>query len=120
MCKSSTIPSGTESSIASFIYTIPAGAARELCLTEALKANHPFPRVGTFSFLSASSTLVLHEFLPLKGLTGDRLAGFLVEFLDKALLWRTALANGKSAPAVTTPGATGTIFDLPSKDKKEQ
>lgn len=106
--------------IASFLYEIPAGKVREECLKEALKANHPFPRIGTLSFLAATSTLVLHHFLPLTGLNGTKLSGVLVDFLDKALLWRNALASGKTAPASTTPGISGSIFDLPSKDKKEQ
>lgn len=104
--------------IVTFLHEVPAGKVREEALKEALKSNHQFPRVGTLSFLAKNSTMVLHDFLPLKGLSANRLAGYLVEFLDKATAWKNALESGKSAPASTTPGAKGSIFDVPKKDEK--
>jgi len=85
--------------IASKISEVPPGKFRENVLKEALKANgYPDPRIGTFSFLPSTNTLVLFQQYPIDILTGERLAGLIVPFFDLAEQWRVAILNGKPGP----------------------
>lgn len=88
--------------IFSKLFEVPPGKFRENILTEALKANAlPDPRTGVFGYLAATNQLALFQKYPLSILTGERLSGFIGAFLEMADSWRTAIANGQSAPAST-------------------
>lgn len=85
--------------IASRIVEVPPGKFRELVLKEALKANAlPDPRVGTFAFVVNTTTLVLFQEYPFDLLTGERVAGLLIPFIDAAESWRTAIQSGLPSP----------------------
>jgi hypothetical protein len=81
--------------IASFLAEIPPGKFRETVLKEALKANSVFPRLGTFAYFENTSQLVLFDFLPLHQLSGDALQTYLLQFIDKATLWKTGVETGR-------------------------
>jgi len=74
---------------------IPAGRYRENIFNQALKANGmPIPRYGIFAYSKHSDHLVIFDNLPLKDLTGQKIADFLPSFLEKARTWKTAIEKG--------------------------
>lgn len=80
--------------IATFISEIPAGKFRENLLKEGLKANVPYPRIGTFAYSERNNQLALFEYHLYAGLTGEKVADRLALFIEKALLWRKAIQGG--------------------------
>lgn len=87
--------------------TVPPGRYREDIYREALRANGlPLPRVGTLAYSRQADALVLFELMPLKDLTGTKLADFLQSFLAKALIWQEALIKGE-VPVIDSTYATG-------------
>ena|ERR1700722_10013886 len=74
----------------------PLGRFRVDLFKQALKANGmPYPQHGIFSQSSKTDHLILYEFLPLKDLTGDKIADELGPFSEKALLWKNSLAQNE-------------------------
>jgi len=74
---------------------VPGGRYREDVFREALKSNGlPIPRYGTFAFSEQSDHLVLFGLLSLRELNGEKIATFLHPFMDKALVWKEAIAGG--------------------------
>lgn len=81
---------------------IPAGRYREDVFAEALKANGmPHPRYGIFAYSKQTDHLLLFELLPLKELTGSKIADFLTHFLQKARTWKESIKKGE-VPVVAT------------------
>ncbi len=80
--------------IATFISEIPAGKYRENLLKEGLKANVPYPRIGTFAYSERNNQLCLFEYLAYPNLTGEKVADRLASFIEKSLLWRKAIEGG--------------------------
>lgn len=96
------------------------GPMRADLFREALKANQYFienpsePRYGIFAFSKRTRNLILFDTLFLNGLTGDKVAEFLVPFLDKAKKWTAAIRNNELPPNLPTSSAKGVggIFGL--------
>lgn len=81
--------------IGSDIGTVSPGRYREDVFREALKANGlPYPRWGDFAYSQKSDHLVLFHTLHTKDLTGEKVADFLVHFLEKAFQWRDSIQRG--------------------------
>lgn len=94
--------------------SVPIGRYRETLFTEALKANGmAYPRYGTFAFSKQADHLVLFEMLSLRDLNGQKIAEFLTPFLEKARLWKEAIAKGEIPliPTATHAPPTG-VFGL--------
>jgi hypothetical protein len=83
--------------IAAFICDIPPGKFRENILKDALKANSPFPKVGTLAYSERNNKLTLFTSLRISNLTGHKLAETLSLFVEKANLWRTGVETGHTA-----------------------
>jgi hypothetical protein len=97
---------GSSLIIGSDLGVIPAGRYRENVLGEALKANGlPPPRYGIFAYSKKSDKLVLFQKMPLDDITADKIASFLPNFIDKAIIWKEAIAKG-DVPAVSAQGVT--------------
>jgi hypothetical protein len=99
--------------IATFFCDIPPGKYRENILKDALKANGPFPQNGTLAYSERNNKLSLFTYLPMAYLTGQKLADFLIQFLDKANNWRIGVETGHTTHLVSnsTP-SSGSIFDI--------
>ncbi len=81
---------------------MPGGAQRTALYRAALKDNgRPPPRNGIFAYSREADSLVLFKFLPLQNLRGDQVAEALMPMMEKANVWRTAIANGE-VPNVET------------------
>lgn len=75
---------------------IPLGRYRETLFKEALIANGmPYPRNGDFAYSKQTDHLILTAVLPLKDLTGDKVAMVLLPFLEKAKIWQEALSKNE-------------------------
>lgn len=84
---------------------LPPGRFRVDLFREALRANGlPYPQHGILAYSQKSDHLILFEFLPLKDLTGDKIADEVTPFAEKALLWKNGIANNE-VPVVTFAGA---------------
>lgn len=82
---------------------------REDVLKEALKANGiSYARCGTFAYSAGNKQLVLFHFLPLKDLTGERVADFLAPFMKRALAWKELIGNNQ-IPVASTLENTSTV-----------
>lgn len=102
--------------VAAFVSEIPAGKFRENILTETLKENNLFPRVGTFSYSERNNQLALYAYVYFQGLDGDKMADFLEKFFEKAFSWKTALQTGQLPERGHTLHKTGpSIFDIQRK-----
>ena len=76
-----------------------AGPGRAKMFQGALIANGaPYPRYGTFAWSRKGNQLVLHEFLPMEGLTGKIVKDVMTELVTKGREWKEALLHG--APPV--------------------
>lgn len=93
---------------------IQTGPLRLDIFREALRSNSfPFPRYGTFAYSTKTENLILFDFLPLNGLSGDKLAEHLGPFLEKANIWSKAIAANEVPPSTFTPTkGLSSIFDL--------
>ena len=102
--------------VAAFVSEIPAGKFRENILTETLKENNLFPRVGTFSYSERNNQLALYSYVYFPGLDGNKMADFLEKFFEKAFSWKTALQTGQLPERGHTLHKTGpSIFDIQRK-----
>jgi hypothetical protein len=99
-----------------FISEIPAGKFREKILTETLKENNLFPRMGTFSYSERNNQLALFSFVYLEKLDGEKMADFLESFIEKAFSWKTALQTGQLPQRGQILHKTGpSVFDIQRK-----
>jgi hypothetical protein len=72
------------------------GRFRENVMKEALKANGlPLPHNGFFAYGKKTESLLLTDQLLLDELTGEKLAEYLVPFMQKAELWKTSIERGE-------------------------
>lgn len=95
--------------------SIPAGRYRETLFTEALKANGmPPPHYGNFAYSKQADHLVLFDMLHVTDLTGQKVADFLTLFLEKARIWKEAIAKGEVPESTQSVRITPTsgIFGL--------
>jgi hypothetical protein len=82
--------------IASNLGFIPRGRYREIVFKEALRHNNtPHPRNGTFCYSDKNENLVLMELLPLKDLTGVKIADVFTPFSERATAWKQAIEKGE-------------------------
>jgi hypothetical protein len=88
--------------IASFLCDIPPGKLRENILRDALKANFPYPELGSFGYSERNNKLSLFFYLSLHGLTGVKLAALLSTFIEKATKWKQAVELGQTGTLVLT------------------
>jgi hypothetical protein len=104
--------------IATFLCEIPAGKFRENVLKDALKANTIYPRIGTLCYSERNNQLSLFEYFSFYDLTAAKLSEYLNKFIDRAMLWKTAVEKGQSSPQeeAQTKKESSSIFDL-SKGK---
>jgi len=93
--------------IASFLSDIPPGKLRENVLRDALKANFPYPELGSFGYSERNNKLSLFLYVPLNGLTGPKLAALLAAFIEKATKWKEAIEQGQTATLVLGESSTG-------------
>ncbi len=102
--------------VGTFISEIPAGKFREKILTETLKENNLFPRMGTFSYSERNNQLALFSFVYLEKLDGEKMADFLESFIEKAFSWKTALQTGQLPQRGQVLHKTGpSVFDIQRK-----
>jgi hypothetical protein len=96
---------------------VPAGRYREDVFREALKSNglldkHP----GIFGYSEQSDHLILFGMLSLRELNGEKIASFLLPYMEKAEKWKKALDSGDVpvADTMTTGrmGGPGGLFGL--------
>lgn len=97
--------------IGSEIGQLQAGRYRENVFREALKANGMPPLNGIFAFSKKAEKLVLFMKIPLKDYHADKLLTILTPFLEKAQLWRDAIARGDIPVASQTSNTSG-MFGL--------
>src|SRR3569832_1969618 len=81
--------------IGAFIGELPPGKFREKILTETLKENNLFPRIGTFCYSPRNNQLAIFTYVSLNGLSGETMADVLEVFLDRAFSLKTALETGQ-------------------------
>ncbi|MFI5333989.1 MAG: CesT family type III secretion system chaperone [Chlamydiales bacterium] len=80
--------------LATLIQEVPAGKYRENLFKECLKANLPYPRIGTFAYVERNNQLALFDYLYYAHLTPEKSADLLALFIEKALLWKQAIQKG--------------------------
>jgi len=85
--------------VASLVAEIPPGRFREDVLIKALKMNATYHPFGTFSYIEKRNALVLHCYLPIEPLNGEKLLSFLETFVAEAGEWKDAIDGGHPAPA---------------------
>lgn len=89
------------------------GKYKENILRAALKTNNqPPPLHGVLAFSTKKECLVLFELLPLRELSGDKIAEALPLFSEKALKWKEALARGEVPVVATFHTSGGGLFSL--------
>lgn len=80
---------------------VPPGKYRENIFREALKANDlPPPLNGILSYSKATNHMVLFQKVHVKDLNGEKVAGLIPPFLEKAKAWSEALVRGE-IPSIT-------------------
>ena len=93
---------------------IPPGRYKENLFREALKANGlPPPRNGIFAYSKQTDHLILFETLHARDLTGEKVADYLVKFLEKVVTWQSAISSN-DIPIISTMKTSrfGGIFGL--------
>ena len=85
--------------VSSLISEIPPGKFRENVLKDALKVNSTYQIFGSFSYIENKNHLVLHKYLQTEHLSGEKLAKFLLLFIDEVEEWYKALLNNTSSPS---------------------
>jgi hypothetical protein len=99
------------------IAQVPPGAFRTNVFKEALKHNAlPPPTPGTFAWSRKADQLVLFTDIPMKNLTGAKVAELLIPFAATAIKWGEALKAGQVprieiASSASTPSSGG-LFGL--------
>ncbi len=78
---------------------VGAGSGRAKMFEGALIANGaPYPRFGFFAWSRKGNQLVLHEFLPMDGITGKIVKDTMTTLVNKGREWKEAIRRG--APPV--------------------
>ncbi|MCY3974780.1 MAG: CesT family type III secretion system chaperone [Simkaniaceae bacterium] len=88
--------------IGALLSPLPPGKFREKVLHAALQVNGDetvHAPIGTLAYIERNNLLALQAYLPEEGLTGERVARFLEEFVTEAESWCKAIANSEPAPA---------------------
>ena len=80
--------------IASFLCELPPGKFREDVLKEALKANDSLNREGIFAYSGTNNSLVYFLYFS-DTLPSDQLAKTLLQFIEIAKKWKTAVETGQ-------------------------
>ena len=102
--------------VATFISDVPPGKFKENIFLEALKANQPFPRLGTFAYSEKNNQLAFFSHVYYRNLNGDTLADFLEKFIEKALSWKIGIETGHLPQHGENIHKTGpSIFDIHTK-----
>lgn len=92
-------PTETYLIIGSILGELPPGKFREDTLISALTANaRPYPRLGTFAYSKKVNSLILFEKIEVEIFDVENILGILTPFIKKAITWKDALDNGRSAP----------------------
>ena len=91
-------PYGEKVIIAAFLAELPPGRFRELVLKESLKVNRIYHPFGFFAYVEKNNMLILHQFLSVRELNGQKFAEFLEIFIEEAFTWQEAIASGQAAP----------------------
>ena len=87
--------------------SIPPGKYKERIFFESLRANGmPHPRYGTFAYSKQLDHLVLFEKIPVKDLNAQKVADFLILFMEKTRIWKEAITRG-DVPVVSAPSSKG-------------
>ncbi len=74
---------------------IAPGRYRENIFKEGLKANGlPLPRHGIFSYSKKNDAFYLFDQIPLEEISGEKLNDLLQPFVQKATIWKEAIARG--------------------------
>lgn len=110
-------PSHERILIACFVCEVPPGKLRENVLRDTLKSHYPYPENGVFGYSERNNKLSLFSYVPLNGLTGEKCAGLLSAFIDKAKKWREAVSLGTTADLVSESSSSASdlkIFGLKS------
>ena len=82
--------------LAAVLGILPQGRYRENIFREALKANGlPPPRFGVFAYGKKNESLVLCDELVLDELSAQKLADYLMQFTQKAEIWKNAITQGQ-------------------------
>ena len=82
--------------IAADLGQVNQGRFRENLFREALKSNGlPPPRNGIFAYGKKTESLVLCDKLSLEEISGQKLADFLLNFTQKAELWKNGIVRGE-------------------------
>lgn len=84
--------------LCAFLADVPPGRFRENVMKDALKVNGEYQPFGTLAFYEKKNILVLHQYLPLESLSGEKLSQALEVFLEEAAEWQQAITSGSSAP----------------------
>jgi len=94
---------------------VPPGKYRENLFREALKANDLTPPLhGILAFSQKSDSMILFEKISIRDLTGEKIAGEITPFAEKATLWSEAIKNGTIPPVnpVYTSTSRSGMFGL--------
>lgn len=103
--------------LGTMIAQIPSGAYRANVFKEALKTNGlPPPRPGIFAWSDTADRLILFRILPIKQLTGSKVAEAIYPFAAVAIKWKETIASGQvpkvESGAITGGATAGGIFGL--------
>ncbi len=79
--------------IVSTLGELPAGKFRETILRDALIANQKSFVEGTLGYSNKINHLIQFASLPLSEIDGEKLASFLLPFLEKAEKWRLKILH---------------------------
>jgi hypothetical protein len=88
--------------IFAFLEDVGPGKFREEVLKEGLKANNLLLSGGVLGYSGKNGFLSLHQLLPVDIGSAKLFESFLT-FIDYAVQWQTALAQGKTSPLTLTP-----------------
>ena len=94
------------------IIDVPPGIYKQQVFRAALFSNSElYPRIGTLSYSDKNSTLVLHDFIPLEHLDGNKLYNYILAFSIKCNEWKQSVETGQLPD---TPEDTEGNAPLPS------
>lgn len=109
-------PTGNYLVMGSLVGFVPIGRYRESVFKEALRANGlPGKINGSFAYSKQKDQLLMFDKLPVKDLTGAKIAAAFEPFVEKAQHWKESIAKGE-IPSIlgsfSTRKAGGGMFGL--------
>ncbi len=105
-------PNGQSLLMGSDLGQVVPGRYRTNIFREALKTNClPYPLHGILGFSKKKEHLVLFQYLPVKELTGEKIAEALTPFSEKALKWKAALERAE-VPLVASTFTSSGMFGM--------